>query len=101
MNYKEKSYKDTNVKDKKNATKQSMVYWRNQKGNQKTPEDKWKWKYNNPNLMGHIKTSSLPMRGVYNDTGLPQETRKISNLTLYLKEPEKEKTNPKLVEGKK
>ena len=42
------------------------------------------------------------MRGVYNDTGLPQETRKISNnLTLYLKEPEKEKTNPKLVEGNK
>ena len=41
------------------------------------------------------------MRGVNNDTGLPQETRKISNLTLYLKEPEKEKTNPKLVEGKK
>ena len=52
--------------------------------------------------MGHIKSSSLPMREVYSDTGLPQETRKISNnLTLYRKELEKEKTNPKLVEGKK
>ena len=40
--------------------------------------------------MGRSKSSSK--REVYSDTSLPQETRKISNnITLYLKELEKEK----------
>ena len=30
-----------------------------------------------------------------------QEKSQINNLTLYLKQPEKNKQNPKLVEGKK
>ena len=35
-------------------------------------------------------------------TGLPQETRKISNkLTYHLKELEKEQTNPKVSRGRK
>ena len=42
-------------------------------------------------------------REVYSSTILPQETRKILNtqLTLYLKQLEKEENPPKLVEGKK
>ena len=44
--------------------------------------------------MGCSKSSSK--REVYSNTGLPQETRKISNhLILHLKELEKEKTKPK------
>ena len=44
--------------------------------------------------MGCSKNSSK--REVYSYTSLPQETRKISNnLTLHLKEQEKEQTKPK------
>ena len=47
--------------------------------------------------MGHSKCSSK--REVYSDTGLPQETRKISNnINLHLKELEEELTKPKLSE---
>ena len=53
--------------------------------------------------MGHFKSS--PQGKVHRNTGIPQETRKksqINNLTLYLKKPEKEEIkSPGLVEGKK
>ena len=83
------------------ATKQPMGHWRNQRRNQKIPGDKWKWKHNHPKSVGHSKSS--PKRRVYSDKILPKEARKISNnLTLHLKELEKEaQTKPKLVEGNK
>ena len=62
---------------KQYATKQPMNHWRNQRGNQKLPRDKWKWKHDDPRPMGCRKSSSK--REIYSDTGLPQETRKISN----------------------
>ena len=50
----------------------------------KRPWDKWKWKHN-PKSMGHSETN--PKRKIHSNTGIPQETRKISNnLTLHLKE---------------
>ena len=54
--------------------------------------------------MGHCKSSAKGK--FHNNTGLPQETNKqksqINNLTLHLKELEKEeRKNPGLVEGKK
>ena len=54
-----------------------MDHWRNQRGNQKIPRDKWKWKHDDPKPMGCSKSSSK--REVYSNTTLPQETRKISN----------------------
>ena len=50
--------------------------------------------------MGNSKSS--PKREVYSNTSLPQETRKISNnLTLHLKELEKEEqTKPKAIRRK-
>ena len=73
-----------------------MDCWRNQRGNKKIPIDKWKWKHNDPKPMGCSKSSYH--REVYSNTSLPQETRKISNnLTLHLKELEKEEqTKPKV-----
>ena len=70
-------------------------HWRNQRGNQKIPKDKWQWKYDNPKPMGHRKSSSK--REVISNTVLPQETRKIlNNLNLNLKKLEKdEQTKPK------
>ena len=52
--------------------------------------------------MGCSKNSSK--REVYSNTILPEETRETlnSNLTLHIKQLEKEEQNPpKLVEGKK
>ena len=54
--------------------------------------NEWKWKHNNPKPVGHYKSSAK--RKVHSDTGIPQETRKksqINNLTLHLKQLEKEK----------
>ena len=61
------------------------------------PRHKWQWKDNDPKPMGYSKSSS--QREVYSNTSLPQETRKSSkkNLTLHLKELEKEEqTKPKV-----
>ena len=54
-----------------------MGHWRNQRGNQKIPRDKWQWKHDKPKPMGHGKSCSK--MEVYRSTILPQETRKISN----------------------
>ena len=70
--------------------------WRSQRGNEKEPGDKWKWKYTDPKPMRCNKSSTE--RKVYSDTSLPQETRKISNnnLILHLKHLQKEQTKPKV-----
>ena len=60
---------------KQYTIKQPMDHWRNQRGNQKIPRDKWK--SNDPKPMGCSKSSSK--REVYTNTILSQETRKISN----------------------
>ena len=73
-----------------------------QKGNQRIPRDKWKWKHNDSKPMGCSKSSSK--KEVYSNKILPQETRKTSN-----KQPnftpkttgKRTKKNWKLVEGKK
>ena len=61
---------------KQYATKQQMDHWRNQRGNQEKPRDKWRQKHDNPKPMGHSKSSSK--KEVYSKTFLPQETREIS-----------------------
>ena len=63
--------------------------------------NKWKLKHNNPKCMGLSKNSAKGK--VHSNRSLSQETReKSNNLTLHLKELEKEKgRTPGLVEGKK
>ena len=70
-----KKYK--HMEAKQYATKQQGSHWRNQRGNQKIPRNKWQWKHDGPKLMGCSKRSSK--REVYSNTMLPQETIKISN----------------------
>ena len=43
------------MKAKQYAIKQPMDHWRNQRGNQKIPRDKWKWKHNDPKPMDAAK----------------------------------------------
>ena len=56
----------------------------------------WKWKHNNPKPVGHYKSSAKGK--VHSITGIPQERRKKSNnLTLHLKQLEKEEMeNPRV-----
>ena len=61
-----------------------------------------KWKHNNPKPMGFSKSSAKWK--VHSNTRLPQEARKnqINNLTLHLKQLEKEEImNHRVIEGKK
>ena len=62
--------------------------------------NKWTAKHNNPQPMGFSKSSAK--RESHSNTSLPQEMREISNnLTLYLKQLEKEeKKNPIVEENK-
>ena len=69
--------KHKHVEAKQYATKQPMDHLRNQRGNQKLPREKRKWKHNNPKPMGCSKSSSK--MEVYSNTVLPQETANISN----------------------
>ena len=63
---------------------------KNQKRNQNMHRNEWKWKHNNPKPVGYCKSSAKGK--VHSNTGLPQEMRKsqINNLTLHLKQLEKE-----------
>ena len=89
INYKKKCKKYKHMEAKQYATKQPRDHWRNQRGNQKIPRNKWQWKHDDPKPMGCTKSSTK--REVYSNTILPQERRKISNnLTLHLKQLEKE-----------
>ena len=49
----------------------------NQRENQKIPWGKWKWKHKFPKCMRTSQWSSK--REAHSNTGVPQETRKISN----------------------
>ena len=84
------------METKQYVTKEPRDHWRNQRGNQKIPRDKSQWKHDDPKPVGCSKSSSK--REFYSYTSLHQETRKISNnLTLHLKELEKEEqTKPKV-----
>ena len=65
------------------AAEQSTNHRRNQKRNQNMNRNEWKWKYNNPKPIGHCKSSAKGK--VHSNTGLPQETSQINNITLHLK----------------
>ena len=72
---------------KQYATKQPVDHWRNQRGNQKIPKDKWKWKHEDPKPMGQAIQPYLRR----------QEKSQIRNRTLHLKQLEKEEqTKPKV-----
>ena len=69
--------------------------------NKKMHRNEWKWKYNNPKPVGHSKSSAKEK--VHSNTGIHQETNKsqINNLTLHLKQLEKEEMKNPRVNRKK
>jgi len=90
---KKKTIKHKHIEVKQYVTQQTMDHWRNQRGNQKIPRDKWKWKHNDPKPIGCSKSSSK--RKTYSNTVLPQESRTISNKqpNLTLKAMRESRTN--------
>ena len=81
---------------KQYATENQWITEKKERGNQKIPRNKWKWKHDDPKPMGCSKSNSK--REVYSNTSLPQELRKISNKqpNLMPKATEKEEqTKPK------
>ena len=73
---------------------------RNQGGNQNIHGDIWTWKYNGPKLWD---TAKALLRGKFTIQAYfkKQEKSQINNLTLSLKELEKEEQNPKPVKRRK
>ena len=59
----------------------------------------WKWKHDNPKPIAHCKSSAKGK--VHSNTGIPQETSQINNLTLHLKQLEKEEMNNSRVSRRK
>ena len=97
ISYKKKQQNHKLLEGKQYATKQPMDQWRNQRGNQKILKEKWQQRYNNPKPMGHSK--SISEREVYSNIILSEERKKaqINNLTLQLRQLDKEEqTKPKI-----
>ena len=89
------------VKTKQYATKQLIDHWRNQKENQEIPRDKWQWRYNNPKPMEH---SQAVLRGKFIAIQAylrKQEKSQINNLSLHLKQLEKEEHTKSKVSRRK
>ena len=62
--------------------------------------NEWKWKHNKPKPLGVNKSSAKGK--VHSSTSLPQETRvKANNLTLHLKQLEKEEMKHSRVSRRK
>ena len=81
---------------KQHIYKQPTGYWRNKKNSR----HKWQWKHDNSKPMGCSKSSSK--KEIYSNKIKKQEKHWTDNLTLHIKQLEKEeKKKPKLVEGKK
>ena len=59
---------------KQHVSKYPTNYWKKKKGNKKISTNKWQWKHDSSKPMGCSKSNSK--REVYNNTTLPQETRK-------------------------
>ena len=76
-----------------------MSWWRNQIGNQKAPQHKWKWKYNTTNYTKCGKSSSKEgsLEGYHPST----HQKKKNNNNNKKKLDKEEQINPKATRRKK
>ena len=102
INYKKKTVRDTNTWRLNNVfLNTQQVTEEIKKEIKKISRKKWQWKHDNSKPMGCSKSSSK--REVYSYIFLPQETRKTSNdnLTLHLKQLEKEEQKDSKIRRRK
>ena len=75
---------------KQYTIKEPRDHWRNQRGNQKIPRNKWQWRHDDPKPLGCSKSSSKRKFIAIQSYLKKQETTQINNLTLHLKQLEEE-----------
>ena len=69
---------------------------KNQKGNKKNSRNKWQWKHDNSNLWDAAKSVLKGKFIAMQSYHKKQEKHQIDNLTLHLKQLEKEQKNSKI-----
>ena len=97
LNYRKKIIKNSNIWRLNNTLlNNQQIIEEIKKRNKNMHRNEWKWKHNNPKPIGHCKRGAKGK--IHSITGLPQETRKKSNnLTLHLKQLEREEMkNPRV-----
>ena len=91
INYRKKSVKNTNTWRLNNTLLHNQEITEEiKRGNQKIPRNKWQWKHDDPKPMDAAKAV---LRGKFiaiQSYLKKQETSQINNLTLHLKQSEKE-----------
>ena len=73
-----------------------MDHWRNQRGNQKIPGDKWKGKHDDPKPMGCSKAVVRVKLTATQAYLRNQKKSRPTSLSLHLKQGEKEQMEPKV-----
>ena len=98
INYREKNCKKYKHREANEyTTKSPSNHWGNQRGNQNIPRNKWQWKHDNPNLWDAAKTVLQEKLIAIQSYLKKQEISQTNNLTLHLKQLEKEEQkNPKV-----
>ena len=87
------------METKQHGTKRLTGQWRNQRGNQKVPQAKWKWNTTLQKAMGCSKSSSK--KEAHSLIGFTQETIKISNNLPPKGIRKRRKTKPKVSRKKR
>ena len=82
---------------KQHASEQPTNHRRNKKRNKKKHRNEWKWKHNNPKCIGFSTSSAKGKFNINTNYIKTQEKNQIHDLTLYLKQLEKEEMkNPRV-----
>ena len=89
------------VKAKQHTAEWPTNHRRNQKRNQNVHRNEWKWKHNNPKPVGHCKSSAKGKFIAIQAYLKKQEKSQIDNLTLHLKQLEKEEMKKPRVSRRK
>ena len=82
------------MKAKQNIIIQPTYHWRNERGTQKIPREKWQWKHDNPKPMGGSKAvirGKIITIWCYPRKQINKQTKKsqVYNLTLHINQTEK------------
>ena len=88
--------KHKHVETKQHATKQPMDHWRNQRRNFKIPRSKWQHRPTIQNLWDAAKAVLIGKFIAIQAYLRTQHKAQINNLTLYLKQLEREQIRPKV-----
>ena len=90
INYRKKPVKNTSTWRLNNTLLNNQEITEEMKGNKNIPRNKWQWKHDDPKPMDAAKAVLRGKFTAIKSYLKKQETSQINNLTLHLKELEKE-----------